>query len=163
MLVRLVTVEVVGRWFNRAVTLPDSALNRDLLVYARTRAQPATGSGYDLDGWELHVHPDLIERLEDVAGSPKAVVPLYGVVVVVVRDIAVAMAEGTSTLLLRLPNAPQDVELGVLIEPLCSNGWQAVSPWQSDLPSAVGLARLSALLQEAREHAKYAARQRDSG
>jgi len=145
------------------VSLPDSALNRDLLDYLRHRAQPGAGSSYDLDGWELHVHPDLIERLGDIAGSPKAVVPLYGVVIVVVRDIAVAMASDTNTLLLRLPSPPEDVKAGVPIEPLCSNGWQAVSPWQSDLPSAVGLSRLRALLQEARDHAKYAARQRDSG
>jgi hypothetical protein len=156
--------QFIGRgWFNRAVTLPDSALNQDLLAYLRGRAQPGAGSVYDADGWELHVHPDLIERLEHIAGSREAVVPLYGVVIVVVRDIAVAMAEGTGTVLLRLPSPPTDVQPGFEVEPLCSNGWHAVSPWQSDLPSAVGLARLSALLQDASEHARDVAGQRDSG
>ena len=135
------------------MTLPDSTANRDLLGYLRARAQPGTGMRHaDLDGWELHTHPGLIERLGEIAGSPKAVVPLYGVVAIVVKDTAAAMAEGTDTLLLRLPEPPRGVEPGTQIEPLCSNGWYAVSPWQSELPSAVGMAKLTTLMQVAREH-----------
>ena len=64
---------------------------------------------------------------------------------------------GMSTLLLRLPETPEGVELGPPIEPLTSRGWYAVSPWQSHLPGNEGLARLSALLRLAHEHTYWIA------
>ncbi len=132
--------------------VPDSILNRDVLAYLRSRARPGTGDRYDVDGWELHVHPDLWLRLGEVAGSKEAVVPAYGVAVIVVDGAVAALAEGTSTLLLRLPGRPAGIEPGHWVEPLCSAGWQTVSPWASELPAPVGRARLTALLHEACRH-----------
>jgi hypothetical protein len=83
--------------------------------------------------------------------------PLYGVVVVEVEDVAVAVAMGTDSLLLRLPSTPEGVELGEPIEPLSSRGWYAVCPWQSHLPGEEGVARLSALLRLAHEHTYWIA------
>jgi hypothetical protein len=59
--------------FNQVVVLSESAANADLLAYLRSCAQPATGNrDADLEGWELHTHLDLIERLGELAGSPRA-------------------------------------------------------------------------------------------
>lgn len=132
--------------------VPESTLNRDVLTYLRSQARAGTGDMYVVDGWQLHVHPDLWERLGDIAGSQEAVVPLYGVAVILVDSTIAALAEGTSTLLLRLPTRPDEIEPGHWVEPLCKAGWQTVSPWVSDLPAPVGLARLAALLQQACEH-----------
>ena len=104
---------------------------------------------WDEDGWELHTHPDLWQRLGDIAGSRNAVVPLYGVAVILVDGTIAAMAEGTHTLLLRLPYRPDGIEPGHWVEPLCNAGWQTVSPWPDDLSARAGLVRLAALLQEA--------------
>jgi hypothetical protein len=78
---------------------------------------------WDLDGWELHTYPDLILRLEEIAGSSKRVKPLYGVVVVEVKDVALAVTMRTDSLVLRLPSTAEGVELGEAIEPLTSRGW----------------------------------------
>ncbi|SCL35220.1 hypothetical protein GA0070624_5200 [Micromonospora rhizosphaerae] len=101
----------------------------------------------------MHAHPDLIERLGDIAGSPHVVVPLYGVAVIVHNGVVAVVALGTDTLLFRLPQAPEGVEVEDHTEPLCSKGWHAVSPWQSQLPSAEGLRRLRKLLGKARHYA----------
>lgn len=134
--------------------LTDCEANRDLLEYLRARARPGTGRGaYDLDGWEMHTHPDLIERLGDIAGSPQAVVPVYGVAAVAQKQVAIAVALDMGTLLFRLPTVPTGVEAVERIEPLCSRGWHAVCAWQSQLPSAEGLRRLTELLRKARQYA----------
>jgi hypothetical protein len=139
------------------VELSETPANEDLLTFLRSRAQPGKGGPYDLDGWELHTHPDLVERLEEICGSRKRVKPAYGVVMVEVKEVALAVAMGTSVLLFRLPEAPEGVKLGPPVEPLTSRGWFSVNPWQSQLPSGEGLARLSALLQLAHEHTYWIA------
>lgn len=128
--------------------------NRHLLDYLRTFAQPGTGRREaDLDGWELHTHPDLIQRLAEIAGSPRALVPLFGVVAIELKDVVAVLALGTDTLLFRLPAAPTDVEMERPIDPLCDQDWYAVSAWQSELSSAEGLRRLTLLLGTARAYA----------
>lgn len=73
----------------------DHASNRDLLDYLRTNARPGTGRrGAEFDGWELHTHPDLIERLAEIAGSPRAVIPVYGVAAIAHKGVAAVVALG---------------------------------------------------------------------
>ncbi len=56
------------------MVLAECTANAELLAYLRSSAQPATGRRWaDLDGFELHTHPDLIARLGELAGSPRAV------------------------------------------------------------------------------------------
>jgi hypothetical protein len=127
--------------------LPDTGSNRDLLDHLRRQAQ------LDPDGgWELHVHPDLWERLAALAGSPRAVVALYGLAGVVVKGVAAVVALGTSTLLVRLPEPPDGDGLvpSGPVEPLTRRGWYSVHAWSSDP------ARLADLVRAAREHAARA-------
>ena len=53
--------------------LPDVPANRDLVEFLRHQATPGKADRWDLDGWEMHVHPDLQERMRELAG---AVVPV---------------------------------------------------------------------------------------
>jgi len=89
--------------------LPDLPQNAGLLVFLRGQASlPRLKDGFDdYGGFELHSHPDLISRLE------------------------------------QLP-----------IPPLTDTGWHALSAWQSDLPSAQGVQRLSALTRAALDYAR---------
>lgn len=134
------------------MTVIEDGVNRDVLAFLRARGRPGTGSEYDLDGWELHTHPDLVERLAQIARSRQAVIPLYGVVALEQKGVIVVVALGTSHLLFRLTAAPEGVEAAAPIEPLCGNGWHPVSAWQSQLHSDEGLLRLIALVKEARRH-----------
>ena len=45
--------------------------NEHLLAHLAERAEPARGE-YRLGPWELHVHPDLCERLEEVGSTGSA-------------------------------------------------------------------------------------------
>jgi hypothetical protein len=139
--------------FNQVVVLSESAANADLLAYLRSQAQPATGNAAaDLDDWELHTHPDLIGRLGELAGSPRAVVAFYGVVGIVVKGVAAVVALGTDTLLLRLPAQPDGVEFEKPIKPMCGNGWYALSAWHDVTAAEDEPSRLSVLVREARVH-----------
>ncbi|GAA1862785.1 hypothetical protein [Asanoa iriomotensis] len=131
------------------MTLSDSAANRDLLTYLCARATRGSGGPYEQDGWELHTHPDLVERLGEIARSDRAVVAVYGYAVLEQKGVAVVVALGTSHLLFRLRAAPEGVVAATPIEPLCGNGrgWHAVDAWSSDAR------RLVALVKDARRHA----------
>jgi hypothetical protein len=140
--------------FNWVMVLAESKANANLLAYLRSSAQPATGRRWaDLDGFELHTHPDLIERLSELAGSPRAVVPFYGVVAIVVKGVAAVVAIGTDTLLLRLPARPEGVWFEPPVEPMCGNGWYAVSAWHGHHPATDGPSRLASLIHAAHQHA----------
>jgi hypothetical protein len=133
--------------------LTECPANAGLLAYLRASAQTATGrSGADLDGFELHTHPDLIERLGELAGSPQAVVAFYGVVGIVVKGVAAVVAMGTDTLLLRLPARPEGVTFEPPVEPMCGRGWYAVSAWRDHRPSPDEPSRLTRLVRAARQH-----------
>jgi hypothetical protein len=140
-------------WLNRVMVLSECTANADLLAYLRSSAQPATGRRWaDLDGFELHTHPDLIERLGELAGSPRAVVAFYGVVGIVVKGLAAVVALGTDTLLLRLPARPKGVRFELPVEPMCGNGWYAVSAWDADRHAPDEPSRLARLIHAAHQH-----------
>jgi hypothetical protein len=128
--------------------------NAALLEFLRGQAAlPKLGRVDDYDGYELHTHPDLISRLAELApGRP--VLPVYGVAVFAYEGIAAVVAWSMDHLMFRLPTIPADLKRETPIAALAGHGWHAVNAWQSDLPSALGLQKLSALVQAALEHAK---------
>ncbi len=124
--------------------LPDVPANRDLVEFLRHQATPGKADRWDLDGWEMHVHPDLQERMRELAG---AVVPVCGLLAVVVDGVGVAVALGTGTVLLRLPAPPRGATPDRPVPPLSGHGWYAVDAWSTE-PS-----RLAEALRAARAYA----------
>jgi hypothetical protein len=48
--------------------LPDLPQNASLLDFLRSQASPPSGPGdYALGAWQLHTHPDLMDRLCELA------------------------------------------------------------------------------------------------
>lgn len=128
---------------------PEHPQNAALLDFLRAQGSPPTGpNDYALGAWQLHTHPDLLDRLAQLA--PHA--PLhaaYGIPVLAYEGIAAAAALGTSTLLVRLPTVPTNLKADTPIPSLAEHGWQTVNAWQSELPSAEGTHRLSDAVQGA--------------
>ncbi|WP_419999309.1 hypothetical protein [Streptomyces boninensis] len=134
--------------------LPELSPNEALLDFLRAQAVPPDGPGdHALGKWQLHTHPDLCDRLADLA--PRH--PLhtaYGVPVLAHEGIAAAVALGTDRLLVRLPKLPHNIAAGAPMPPLTDQGWQSVDPWLSELPSAEGVRRLCGLIGGALAHAR---------
>jgi hypothetical protein len=131
------------------------AQNTALLDLLRGQGVPQAGGSYCYDGWVPHTHPDLIDRLEGLAPD-WPILPTYGVPVIAAKGIAGAAALSTSTLLLRLPEAPpEDLEVSWPWEPLTDPGqeWYSVDAWQTGLRSPEGTRRLSLLVMHALTHA----------
>ncbi|MFD8804610.1 hypothetical protein [Streptomyces sp. NPDC059597] len=117
--------------------LPDLPQNTALLALLRQQGTPQERGAYAYEGWELHTHPDLVERLEDLA--PRwPVLATFGVPVLAAKGIAAVVALGTSSLLVRLPGVPAEpLERAEPCPPLTDpgQGWYSLRPWQSELPS----------------------------
>jgi hypothetical protein len=128
--------------------------NAALLDFLRAQGSPPSGpDDYALGEWQLHTHPDLLDRLAQLA-SRAPLHAAYGVPVLAYEGIAAAAALGTSTLLVRLPAAPTNLEVGTPVPSLADHGWCAVDAWQSELPSAEGARRLSGAIQGALANAR---------
>lgn len=118
--------------------------NRAVLQVLRDRAIARPHDDpWALDGFELHTHPDLHERLDQVAaGQPGGrSVGLYGVPVLIAADVVYAIAAGTSRIHLRIaPGATRDevVRHGGDAAPAFGPEWVGADAWLSDLPSAAG-------------------------
>ena len=116
-----------------------ASLKRQAVVPTDTQVSP-----WDIDGFELHTHPDLIERLRELGeGGERDVTAVYGIAVLV-RPIGrpFAIAVGTRTLLLGLSEQPDDVVVSEMPAWFSAAGWVGVNAWQSELPSADGTERL---------------------
>ncbi|MFF1872681.1 hypothetical protein [Kitasatospora herbaricolor] len=135
--------------------LPDLPQNAVLLDLLREQGVPQEHGDYVYEGWELHTHPDLVERLEDLA--PRwPVLATFGVPVLAAKGIAAVVAQGMSTLLVRLPEAPPELlKPAAPCPPLTDpgGGWYTVCPWQSELRSAESERLLSLLVQQALSYA----------
>jgi hypothetical protein len=135
--------------------LPDLPQNTALLDLLRQEGVPEERGAYAYEGWELHTHPDLVERLEDLAPQ-WPVLATFGVPVLAAKGIAAVVAKGTDTLLVRLPEAPAEpLKAAERCPPLTDpgEGWYALSPWQGELPSAESRRLLSLVIQHALSYA----------
>src|SRR5215469_5936969 len=91
--------------------LPDLPQNASLLDFLRSQASPPSGpGGYALDAWQLHTHPDLMDRLCELApGWPLAAA--YGVPLLARDGVAAVVALGTSWLVARIASLPAGIEV----------------------------------------------------
>lgn len=135
--------------------LPNLPQNTALLDVLREQGVPQEHGAYVYEGWELHTHPDLVERLEDLAPH-WPVLATFGMPVLAGKGIAAVVASGMGTLLVRLPEAPSEpLEPAASCPPLTDpgQGWYSVCPWQSELPSAESKRLLSLLVRHALSYA----------
>ena len=128
----------------------DAPINEPVICYLRSQATPGHGDSWDLQGWRLHVHPDLSERFAQIIPPGVDLTPAYGVHVLAALGVAAGFVQGTSWLFLRLPVEPSDVEqtpgsVAIFAAP----DWYAIDPWQSDVSTEVGLRMLRRLTKTA--------------
>ncbi len=116
--------------------------NQALLKFLAQQAEPRQGKAWHIvDGYELHTHPDIEERLHEAASPLEDVVRghVYGVSVLIhPSGVIIAAAPGMSSLLLRLPEAPGH---GGIFEPL-GPPWYMLDAWASHIPGGEWLAEL---------------------
>ncbi|MFD9541212.1 hypothetical protein [Streptomyces sp. NPDC060022] len=135
--------------------LPDRPENTVLLDVLRGQGIAQAHGDYAYAGWALHTHPDLVDRLEELAPH-WPVLATFGIPVLAAKGVAAVVAWGMSILLVRLPEGPPEfLEAAEPCPPLTDpgNGWYAVCPWQSDLPLAESRRVLSTLAQHALSNA----------
>ena len=141
--------------------------NDRLLDYLQAHAHRSDRrSAFDMDEYELHCHPDLIEHLVALGGDYR---PCYGLPVLVHENgVAFAFAEGTSTLVLRLPPAAQaDVldaesssdhdratirETTLRLAEALGPDWVAADPWPNEIAREPVLELLRGWVRRARDH-----------
>jgi hypothetical protein len=109
---------------------------------------------WTLDGYELHSHPDLEERLGQLAdGLPGGrTIGLYGAPGLAANGVVYAVAGGMSTINLRLPAGMVRDEIRAYEDRgPCEFGpdWVVADAWLSRLPSAEGTAVLVSWLRAA--------------
>ncbi|MFI5808501.1 hypothetical protein [Streptomyces sp. NPDC051561] len=131
--------------------LPDLPQNKALLDLLRQQGVPQERGAYGYEGWEVHTHPDLVERLGDLAPQ-WPVLAAYGMPVLASKGIAAVVARSMGILLVRLPVAPAEPLEPVepwppLTDP--GRGWYSLCPWQSELPSAESKRLLTLLIRHA--------------
>ncbi len=126
--------------------------NRPVLAALRGQAEPAR-SEYRLGSFELHTHPDVCERLDQVAQGGR-VVGVYGLCARAGRAGAVfAIGMGTGSIALRLPDGPAREAVlanGGRLEPGFGPGWVVADAWLSEVPRAPGTSLLAAWVEAAR-------------
>jgi hypothetical protein len=129
------------------VQLTDAPFNEPILNHLRSQGTRGHDPAWDLEGWELHVHPDLSERLAQICPRRVALTPVHGVHVLASSGVAAGFVQGTSVLYLRLPVEPTGVAPGRPggVAGFAAPDWYAVDPWQNDLPSEAGLRKLRQL------------------
>lgn len=136
--------------------LPDLPQNADLLDFLRGQARPPgeLGPVGALGAWELHTHPDLIDRLCELApGWP--LTAAYGIPLLARDGAAAVVALGTGWLAVRIDHMPADIKT---LEPapawtFVRDNWHIVDPWQGQLPSADGTRTLRGLVSGALSYA----------
>ena len=106
--------------------------NAPLLQLLKRTAVKGKGERYELDGYELHTHPDLCEAFE--ALNRHCTGGAYGVPVLADRGVIFALARGTSSIAFRLPE-PERSEArtaGGKDFPEPGDDWISVEAWRTD-------------------------------
>jgi hypothetical protein len=121
----------------------DNPANEDLLEFLEGQAEPS--GSMDLDGFELHAHPDLCERLIGLAGEldevPNGWHAVYGVPALVTDEgVVYAFAIGVGGIGLRLPR--ESVHRHLSRHDLDLPGWTVIDGFQTQLPGRVAQDRL---------------------
>ena len=126
-------------------------------LVARLRADDITADGWEAEPAldELRCHPDLIQRLTEIArptrGTRRAFVA--GDPVITYADHAIAAATGTSWLVVR-----SDLPAGALATDAHTAGlgaeWQTLDPWAPDVAFAKSTNLLRAHITRAAEQAE---------
>lgn len=135
--------------------LPDLPQNASLLEFLRSQASPPSGPGdYALGAWQLHTHPDLIDRLCELAPSwPLAAA--YGVPLLACEGVAAVVALGTGWLAVRIDRLPANVQTSesAAAWTIAGGDWHIVDPWQGQLSLADGTRVLRGLVSGALSYA----------
>ena len=78
--------------------------NARLLAYLQAQAVPSRRrSPFEIDDYELHCHPELVERLAEIGAGVVDLAPAFGLPVLVHPDgVTFAFAQGTSVIALRV-------------------------------------------------------------
>lgn len=134
------------------ISLPDTPQNAALLEFLRAQSSPT--KNLDYGGFELHTHPDLIQRLAAVLPPRWPVIPVYGAAVVASGGIAAVFALGMDSLYFRLPSVPGDLEPGGSLPPLTDLDWRSLDAWQSELVTAEGIRKLSGVTRGALQYVR---------
>lgn len=126
--------------------------NRPMLATLRRSAEPAR-SEYRLGAFEQRVHPDVCERLDQLAAGGRSV-GAYGLCARVGRGgVLYAIAMGTGAIALRLPpSAAREAVMAHGGKPGADLGpdWVIADAWLSQLPGPDGTALLAGWLEAAR-------------
>ncbi|WP_380283697.1 hypothetical protein [Kitasatospora purpeofusca] len=140
--------------------LTDVPENRALVAHLREQATPPSGpKDFKLGPWQLHTHPDLCDRLSELAPR-HPVEGVYGMPALAFEGVVAVVAAGMGTLLVRLPALPEGIEPGHPRPPLTDGEWRSVHAYPQDCTSTEGTARLTALVREALLHARDLSRNR---
>ena len=140
--------------------LPDwarSSVNHDVLLFLERQAKPRdpASADFDLDAFELHTHPDLMERLvEASAGLDAPMVAAFGVPVLVhPNGVLFACAYSMDTLLLRLPEElhARVVASGWIYQ--IGPAWVPADAWLTGVPRRGGTERMREWCRWAYAHA----------
>lgn len=132
--------------------------NAAMLDYLRAHSGPRTSrtaSPWDIDGFELHSHPDLSERLDELAAG----VPggnrfrgVYGYAALIDdRDVLRVVALGNAGLAMRIedPGVRADIAANSRFSWESVEGWIGADPWPVDLPLEEGTTRVRSWLKAA--------------
>lgn len=114
--------------------------NTLVLAYLLEQSEPPRPDvSIEVGGYELHCHPDLVERMgEIVQGSSGRIVMRYGLPVCVhLNEVIVAFAKGTATIAVRFTGRAEAD--GIFSEQaLSERGWESVRALNEDIRSHLG-------------------------
>jgi hypothetical protein len=107
--------------------------NVPLLALLKNAAVKGRGEPFDLEGYQLHTHPDLCDHLQSL--NPHCYAAAYGIPVLANDGgVLFAMARGTSHLAFLLSDSDWEKarEAGGFDSPDLGEGWFGFEAWRTD-------------------------------
>jgi hypothetical protein len=126
--------------------------NRRVVAVLRRSAEPAR-TEYRLGPFEQHVHPDVCERLDQVAPRGRAIAAFGLCARIDAGGVLYAIGLGTSSIALRLPaGAEREAVLayGGRLDAELGPAWVIADAWLSRVSGAAGTALLAGWAEAAR-------------